>query len=94
MNNLNRIIEKFPNTSIAVIGDLCLDMYYFLTNDKSEISVETGIRTRSVSDFKHEAGGAGNVAINIKTLGASQVDIYGVILKSRTFITMLQEGRC
>ena len=79
MDSLNKIIEKFPNTSIAVIGDLCLDMYYFLTNDKSEISVETGIGTRSVSNFKHEAGGAGNVAINIKTLGASRVDIYGVI---------------
>lgn len=79
MDDLNNIIKSFKNTSIAVIGDLCLDMYYFLTNDKSEISVETGIGTRSVTDFKHEAGGAGNVAINIKTLGASQVDIYGVI---------------
>ncbi len=79
MNNFNKIIEKFPNTSIAVVGDLCLDMYYFLTDYKNEISVETGIETRSVSDFKHEAGGAGNVAINIKTLGASQVDLYGVI---------------
>ncbi len=79
MDSLNKIIEKFPNTSIAVIGDLCLDMYYFLTDKKREVSVETGIGTRSVSYFKHEAGGAGNVAINMKTLGASRVDIYGVI---------------
>lgn len=81
MNSLNTIIDTFPNTSIAVIGDLCLDMYYFITDEKSEISVETGIKTQSVSSFKNEAGGAGNVAINIKTLGASSVDIYGVIGK-------------
>jgi len=79
MNYLNNIIDKFPETSIAVIGDLCLDMYYFLSKDKCEISVETGIETNSVSVFKHEAGGAGNVAINLKTLGASQVDVYGVV---------------
>ena len=78
MKSLQKIVEKFPETSIAVIGDLCLDMYLFLTDEKSEISVETGLRTRSVSGFKHEAGGAGNIAINLKRLGASQVDIYGV----------------
>ncbi len=79
MNNLNKIVDKFKNTSIAVIGDICLDMYYFLTDEKKEVSVETGIETRSVSSFKHEAGGAGNVAVNLKTLGASRVDMYGVI---------------
>ncbi len=78
MKSLKKIVEKFPETSIAVIGDLCLDMYLFLTDEKSEISVETGLRTRSVSGFKHEAGGAGNIAINLKRLGASRVDIYGV----------------
>jgi len=79
MNNLNNIVDKFKNTSIAVIGDICLDTYYFLTEAKHEISVETGIETHSVSTFKHEAGGAGNVAVNLKTLGASRVDLYGVI---------------
>lgn len=78
MKSLPEIVKRFPDASIAVIGDLCLDMYQFLSNEKSEISVETGLRTRSVTGFKHEAGGAGNVAINLKTLGASQVDIYGV----------------
>lgn len=78
MKNLRDITDKFSETSIAVIGDICLDMYYFLTDEKSEISVETGLDTRSVSGFKLEAGGAGNVAINLKTLGSSRVDIYGV----------------
>ena len=49
-------------------------MYHFLTDEKSDVSVETGLETRSVSGFKHEAGGAGNVAIKLKTLGAFQVE--------------------
>ena len=95
MNDLDNIIEKFQNTSIAVIGDLCLDMYYFLKDNKSEISVETGLETHSVSSFKNEAGGAGNVAINLKNLGASRVDIYGVIgedVFGNTLKTLLKES--
>ncbi len=95
MDDINNLIEKFQNTSIAVIGDLCLDMYYFLTDNKSEISVETGLGTHSVSSFKHEAGGAGNVAINLKTLGASRIDIYGVIGEDffgNTLKTILKES--
>ncbi len=79
MENIKNILDDFNKTSIAVIGDICLDLYYFITDEKSEISVETGLRTKSVSSFKHEAGGAGNVAINLKTLGASHVDLYGVV---------------
>ncbi len=75
MKTLREITDKFSDTSIAVIGDTCLDMYYFLTDEKSEVSVETGLETRSVSGFKHEAGGVGNVVINLTTLGASRVDM-------------------
>ncbi len=78
MNSIKTIIKGFPETSIAVIGDLCLDMYYLLTEEKSEISVETGLRTQPVSGIRYEAGGAGNVAVNLKTLGAGRVDIYGI----------------
>lgn len=81
MKDPKTIMADYPKTHIAVIGDICLDTYYFITDKKSEISVETGLKTRSVYDFKHEAGGAGNVAVNLKTLGAGRVDIYGVIGK-------------
>ena len=95
MNTLNCILQDFPKASIAVVGDICLDMYYFLTDKKSEISVETGLQTQSVSSFKHEAGGAGNVSINLMTLGAGNVDLYGVIGPDpfgRTVTSILQEA--
>ena len=65
--------------SIAIIGDLCLDLAYQVTTEQAEISVETGLQTYSVLNSKPELGGACNVAVNCKTLGAERVDIYGIV---------------
>ncbi|MCF7943577.1 MAG: HAD hydrolase-like protein [Spirochaetia bacterium] len=65
--------------AIAVLGDVCLDLYYFITQDYAEYSVETGLKTRTVQNFSHELGGAGNVAVNCRRLGARKVDVYGII---------------
>ncbi|NCC63431.1 MAG: HAD family hydrolase [Spirochaetia bacterium] len=65
--------------SIAVIGDVCLDLAYKVTTDGAEVSVETGLQTFSVLQTQPELGGACNVAVNCKTLGANRVDIYGVV---------------
>lgn len=79
MNHLNDVLDRFQQASIAVIGDICLDLYYTVSAEKSERSLETGLQTRAVSTFRHGAGGAGNVAVNCKALGASRVDLYGVL---------------
>src|SRR5690554_6533447 len=65
--------------TLAVIGDLCLDLAYQVTTEQAEISVETGLQTFSVLSSKPELGGACNVAVNCKMLGAEKVDIYGII---------------
>ncbi len=65
--------------SIAVIGDLCLDLAYRVTTDAAEVSVETGLQTFSVLSTTPTLGGACNVALNCKTLGANQVDLYGIV---------------
>ena len=65
--------------SIAVIGDVCLDLYYFVNTEGGEISVETGLQTYSVIGGKQELGGGGNVAVNCKQLGAHKVDLYGIV---------------
>lgn len=65
--------------SIAIIGDLCLDLAYQVTTDQAEISVETGLQTYSVLKSTPALGGACNVAVNCKTLGADRVDIYGIV---------------
>lgn len=73
------ILGHIKDVSIAVIGDICLDVYYFLSDKNTEVSLETGLETRSVANFKFVAGGAGNVAVNCEKLKARTVDLYGII---------------
>ena len=76
---LERIIEDIKSVSIAVIGDFCLDAYWFIDESKSEISVETGLPTHPVKNQRYSLGGAGNVTSNLAAMGVSDVRAYGVI---------------
>ncbi len=79
--DIRQVISRNPGRpiSIAIIGDLCLDLVYQVTTEQAEISVETGLQTYSVLNSKPELGGACNVAVNCKTLGADVVDVYGIV---------------
>ncbi|MDO5444938.1 MAG: carbohydrate kinase family protein [Eubacteriales bacterium] len=67
---------KGEKRKIAVLGDVALDFYYF-TKLSDEISVETNLPVNIISRYSYGAGGAGNLAVNIATLGA-ECDIYGI----------------
>ncbi len=75
---LERVLSAFPSARIAVVGDVCLDVYKFLA-DESEISVETGLPTRIVESMRSSLGGAANVAANLASLGVGKVVLYGII---------------
>jgi len=48
---LKKIIDDIRSVKIAVVGDFCLDAYWFIDESKSEISIETGQLTRPVRQF-------------------------------------------
>ena len=73
---LKEVLEKIRSVKIAIIGDFCLDAYWFVDKSKSEISVETGHSTEPVRIQKYSLGGAGNVANNLASMKIS--DIKGV----------------
>ncbi|RKX98778.1 MAG: carbohydrate kinase [Spirochaetes bacterium] len=77
-SQIQTILEKIRKAKIAVIGDFCLDAYYFLDPELSELSVETGLKTQGVSDFRIGLGGAANVAHNLKAMGVGRVDAFGI----------------
>ena len=76
---LQEIINKIASVKIVVIGDFCLDAYWFVDESKSEISVETGLVTRPVHQQKYSLGGAGNVANNLAAMGVKEICAFGVI---------------
>jgi rfaE bifunctional protein kinase chain/domain len=76
---LQEILNKINSVKIAVVGDFCLDAYWFVDESKSEISVETGHLTRPVHKQKYSLGGAGNVTNNLAAMGVKDIRAFGVI---------------
>jgi D-beta-D-heptose 7-phosphate kinase/D-beta-D-heptose 1-phosphate adenosyltransferase len=61
-------IPDFQPAHVLIVGDLMLDRYWY--GDTSRISPEAPVPVVHVGDSEERAGGAGNVAINVTSLGA------------------------
>jgi D-beta-D-heptose 7-phosphate kinase / D-beta-D-heptose 1-phosphate adenosyltransferase len=70
------IKEHFPQISVMVIGDLMLDRYFW--GKVSRISPEAPVPIVNIERKTCSLGGAGNVALNLITLGC-KVELLGVI---------------
>ncbi len=75
-DRFKKIISKFRNAKILVIGDLMLDE--FLWGNVSRISPEAPVPVVRVRSESFMPGGAANVANNIHALGAT-VHMAGVV---------------
>lgn len=75
---LPRLLERIRTVRVGVIGDFCLDAYLALDPAGSEISIETGLATLAVREQRYSLGGAGNVAANLRALGAGSIRVFGV----------------
>jgi rfaE bifunctional protein kinase chain/domain len=75
---LQEILGKICSVKIAVVGDFCLDAYWFVDESKSEISIETGQSTRPIGRQKYSLGGAGNVTSNLAAMGVGDIRAFGV----------------
>ena len=50
-------LDRIPNARVAVLGDFCLDAYWETDNNRSELSVETGLPTRAVKTQRYRLAG-------------------------------------
>jgi D-beta-D-heptose 7-phosphate kinase/D-beta-D-heptose 1-phosphate adenosyltransferase len=71
-------VPKYDDVSILVVGDVMLDRYWF--GDASRISPEAPVPIVVVDtqNIDERPGGAGNVALNLRSLGC-QVTLIGLI---------------
>jgi len=89
----SRFQNNLKNVRIAVIGDVMLDIYYWGKTER--ISPEAPVPVVNVTDEEIKPGGAANVGLNIKSLGAVPV-MFGIIgsdLYGLNFIDNLTEHR-
>ena len=75
---LRHYIERFPQASVLVLGDLILDHYVW--GRVTRISPEAPVPVVHVESEEYKLGGAANVFNNIHALGG-QADICGVVGK-------------
>ncbi len=69
-------IPNFSNAQVLVVGDVMLDRYW--SGPTSRISPEAPVPVVKVTDIENRAGGAGNVALNIASLG-SKAQLLGLV---------------
>lgn len=92
-SQINKILEKIPSLKVLVIGDCMLDHY--LWGDVHRISPEAPVPVVKIERDTYRLGGACNVALNLKSLGA-QVELIGPMGKDAAGLQMqqlLQEAR-
>lgn len=75
---LKKILNDIGSVKIIVIGDFCLDAYWFIDEAMSEISVETSEVTRPVRRQRYTLGGAGNVTANLAAMRIKDIRAFGV----------------
>jgi rfaE bifunctional protein kinase chain/domain len=72
-NNLKEILSRFNGKKIIVWGDLILDEYIYTTTGR--ISREAPVLVTEFESNEYILGGAGNVVMNVKALGAIPVPV-------------------
>jgi len=76
IKKLKEILQNIKKKRILVVGDIFLDR--FIWGDVSRISPEAPVPVVEVRNESFTAGGAGNVAFNIKSLGGNVILIAGI----------------
>jgi D-glycero-beta-D-manno-heptose-7-phosphate kinase len=76
--DFEKLFHQFTQLKVAVIGDVMLDTYWWGKVDR--ISPEAPVPVVAVSKKEQRIGGAGNVALNLQSLGAS-VTVLSVLGK-------------
>ncbi len=96
--NLNKekisdILAGFRNKKILVIGDVMVDAYYWGVTER--ISPEAPVPIVDVKRTNFNPGGAGNVALNLSTLGAdvSLAAVIGNDSNGEILVNQLQEKK-
>src|SRR4026209_1922718 len=75
MKDFKKLFDSFSSLKVGVIGDVLMDTYMWGRVER--ISPEAPVPVVSLHKKEYRIGGAGNVALNCKSLG-SQVYILSV----------------
>lgn len=89
---IQALFDRFADKNIIIIGDVMIDSYMW--GKVNRISPEAPIPVVSVSDKENRLGGASNVALNVKALGANPImcSVVGDDDYAAEFLRLLEEN--
>jgi len=76
---LHALFQGIGKARVALIGDLCLDVYWMADMRLSELSRETPHYPLPVVEERYSPGGAGNVASNVAALQPACFTVLGAV---------------
>lgn len=71
MSDVTALFQSFNNLRVLIIGDVMVDEYY--VGEVTRISPEAPVPVVSVTGRERRLGGAANVALNVKAMGATPI---------------------
>lgn len=92
MRDFDRLFSAFSSIKVAIVGDVMLDTYWW--GNVERISPEAPVPVVVLDQKELRIGGAGNVALNTASLGASTVlfSVIGNDDDGRSLINLLQRN--
>lgn len=69
--NISHLFQLFENTKVLVLGDVMIDAYF--SGAVTRISPEAPVPIVNLRNKEQRLGGAANVALNVKSLGAEPI---------------------
>lgn len=92
-SNLEFFLKEFKTKKVLILGDVMLDSYLY--GKVNRISPEAPIPILSVTEREFRLGGAANVALNVKSLGAETIvcSVIGNDDKAEIFRNVLSENQ-
>jgi len=86
------LFHGFNNKKVLIVGDAMIDAYMW--GEVNRVSPEAPVPVVEVKKHENRLGGAANVALNLKALGATPIlcSIVGTGNKGRLFLKLMQEA--
>jgi len=71
MNQIQTLFSTFSKKRVLIVGDVMIDSY--IIGKVERVSPEAPVPVVDVVRFDQRLGGAGNVALNVKAMGATPI---------------------
>ncbi len=92
VEEIKNLFDSFKNKKILIVGDVMIDAYVW--GKVTRISPEAPVPILNSTMKENRLGGAANVALNIKSLGAHAIlaSVIGDDTKAQSFLKLLRKN--